>query len=294
MARSVHNAVALIIALASTAQAQPAFRQTNCAEPMGGTSTDLAFVSPLAAGSLLVVAVTLQGMTGEFTSITDTQGNAYFPAFPILRGPFNYSSQIWYSPSAAQAGPDTVTVTASENTALIVYVNEYTGFQSAALDVTSVSIGNGGPLSSGPVTTTAAVELLFGYAVSFGQVFNPPAGFITRGTCSADMTADRVAPTTGSLSAAFKGDIGPWSAMLATFKNGSVDGGSVDGGSVDGGSVDGGSVDGGSLDGGVRRPVIVDLGCGCHTGAGPSLLGIVALLYAARRRFHASDGLLTP
>jgi hypothetical protein len=80
---------------------------------------------------------------------------------------------------------------------------------------------------------------------------------------------------------------------------GSADAGAVDGGTSDGGSdggVDAGVPDGGEPDGGVaeRGPVVVLLGCGGCSAAGPELLGLgvgLLVLLARRRATPGSSSL---
>ena len=69
----------VIVALASTASAGPAHRQSACVGAVVGTSSvALAFTAPVVAGSLLVVAVTIQGNTGVISSIIS--GGRFVPA----------------------------------------------------------------------------------------------------------------------------------------------------------------------------------------------------------------------
>jgi hypothetical protein len=293
----------LSVTLAAAAGAQPSYRQSDCQQPLNGTGTSFQFPSPVVGGNLLVVALTVQSLTAQVSSVTDNLGNVYQPAFPMVRGEFNYSHQVWYA-QAAHGGSDTVEVTVDEYTQIILYLHEYGGFEgSAVLDATSVATGSGGLMDSGMVTLSSEPELLFAYAVSIATVDQPPPGFTQRETCSNDMDADRVVLAGGTYNAAFQGSNGPWSSMLLAFKSeppdagddaGSGDGGGTDAGLADGGasdaglsdagSSDAGSGDGGPADGGVDENGLLGFHtCGCSSAGAPLLLGVLLVAVARRR-----------
>src|SRR5205807_670723 len=120
------------------------------------------------AGNFLIVTGTAARPAGTIT-ISDTAGNTYLPAIgPVTDPGQDTTAYLWYVPSA-KGGPNTVTLTPTSARALEIHLSEWVGLASASpVDQIATATGNGTAVSAGPVTTTTAGELVFGY----GFVFN--------------------------------------------------------------------------------------------------------------------------
>ncbi len=265
---------------ATVASAKPEYRQSTCIGPQPGTSLGLAFPQDVAPQSLLVVGVTVLGLTSQITAVTDSLGHQFRPASPLQVGAFNVMTQVWYATGVAAGGPDTVTISFSELSQIIIYVHEYGGFEGGAeVDAMASAVGTGTQMISGPVTTTTVPELLFAYGVSHATAFTPPAGFTTREQCSNDMSADLVVETVGTWNAVFEQSDGAWTSTLVAFKDASPDAGSA--GPPDAGPPDAGQPDAALPDAG-QGPISFRTS-GCSVGAGPSCLALLWLYRRLRR-----------
>jgi hypothetical protein len=223
------------------------------------------------------------------TSVTDKQGNVYFPVLPIQRFMDRTGSeQSFYAPGII-GGLDAVTVTVSAPIPQrIVFIHEYGGFAATVrVDAVSTRLGVGLVIDPGPITTTSADELLFAHAVS-AWVRSVGTGFTPRGTCQQDMTADGLARTPGIYQASFANNSSdPWWAMIAAFRAEAPDGGSgTDGGAGDSGNSMNDSGPATAADAS-RGPLGANLGCGCGERAvypGFLLAAIATAAFASRRR----------
>ena len=122
---------------------------------------------------------------------------AHLQAAPVARGT-GLSQAIYYAPNVrtAAAGTNKVTVTFSQAAAYVdVRITEYSGLDlSNPLDKAGSASGSSSSSSSGSVTTTSAIELVFGAGMTDGNFTASSLGFTTRIITSpdADIVFDRV------------------------------------------------------------------------------------------------------
>ena len=200
---------------------QPTFVQGGANNGGNVNSISAAFPSSVGTGHLLVAAVGYAGnnIDSVALTVTDSLGNSWVSAVGPVRRDTHGVAQIFYVKSSL-GGADTVTVTSnSGNAYLELYVHEYNGTDtSAPLDVTASGQGSSTTPSTSAVTTTAANEVIFGYA----GLTNPGAagsGFTARETLGGDVSEDELVTATGSYSATFsQPSTGQWIALMATFK----------------------------------------------------------------------------
>ena len=174
------------------------------------------FKSNTTQGNTIIVAASTEGPA--ITSVVDTQGNLYVQAVAST------SNAIWYATSI-KGGSDTVTANFATSTGFsLIYIHEYSGLATnPALDQesteTSVEDGPGTAVSSAPVTTTQASELIFGYASVDNCVAGGSTGFTARQTAGCNMSEDMIVSATGTYSATFtQSSKGGWVGFIATFK----------------------------------------------------------------------------
>jgi hypothetical protein len=194
-----------------------AFVQANTIKPTAAT-TMLALATNVGAHDAIVVCLNYPTASGAtLSAISDTLGNTY----SVVVGPIDAAGDIHYVAVAADsmAGGDTVTVTlsAAPVNGSDLLVMEYSGLALAnAFDVSAQASGNGTALSSGPATTTAAHELVLGYAEAPSA--SPGIGFTQRALLSGNLTEDKVVSTAGTYDATATTTTGAWVMVLATFK----------------------------------------------------------------------------
>ncbi len=149
------------------------------------TSEPQAFGSAVATGSLLV-AVCSWINAGVTCSVADSINGAY-TAGPAMVSSGN-NLQLFYFPNSA-AGADTVTFSFSGAGAIFIHVAvlEYSGVKTTSpSDGSHEGTGSSGTApDSGPLTTTGASDLLFGYAnASSGRTWAAQANFTKETTAT--------------------------------------------------------------------------------------------------------------
>jgi hypothetical protein len=182
--------------------------QSNYGTPQTAqTSVAVKFSAAQLAGDLNVVAVGWNDSTSTVSSVTDTVGNTYTRAVGPTTVSGAASQSIYYAKNiaAASAGANTVTVAFSTAAQYPdVRILEYSGADQAnPVDVTAAGNGNSATSSSGAVTTTNPIDLLFGANLVLTSTTGPGAGFTTRLLTSpdADIAEDELVTTTGSYTA---------------------------------------------------------------------------------------------
>jgi hypothetical protein len=278
------------------------FVQANAAETGGGPLL-LPLRHPSQPGNTIVVALRCGADAG--LAVVDNAGNAYTVAVGPTAGVGGLSPvvvEIAYA-WGIDAGPIPLELTVSCPADLEAHVLEYAGLGPGdPFDQASVaSSATTTILNSGPVTTTAPDEVLIGWGYSLGLAA-PGSGFVARDLFNGNLVEDQVVSSVGSYSATASATDPTWVMQLATFKIASTaDGGRVDGGLSDGGLSDGGVADGGGADGGVDDAGAgADAGavgagtlpsagsyavaCGCGATGLPSVLAVLLVLVARRRR----------
>src|SRR5581483_7004810 len=149
-----------------------AFVQGASATPQSPQSTiSVTYPQAQAAGNTNIVAVGWNDATSTVASVTDSAGNSYRLAAPVARGS-GVSQAIYYASNiaAAGAGSNVVTVTLSRAAPWPdIRILEYSGLDpTSPFDVATSAAGSSGNASSGPVTTTAQSELIFGAGITTG------------------------------------------------------------------------------------------------------------------------------
>jgi hypothetical protein len=182
-----------------------------------------AFTSNVAAGSLIVVAVSVATNTETATCAGSRNGSFTLAVGPTRNGSLGgseFSCWIFFFPNSA-AGSETVTVTFS---ASLPYrrlnILEYSGIAtSSALDGSAENIGATGTADSGSDSTSVANELIFGYGLQDAGDITAGTGFTPRTEADGyDQTEDKNGVTAGSYNATFGGSSARWIAQMATFK----------------------------------------------------------------------------
>jgi hypothetical protein len=197
----------------------PAFVQVNSAAQTSSSSMAVSYNSAQTAGDLNIVAAGWGDTTANVSSVTDSLGNTY----TLAAGPTSGTGlrQVMYYATNIKAGSNTVTVnfTTSANYP-DVRILEYAGV--STLDVTASATGNSATPSCGPVTTTAASELVFATDTAGPSNSGPGAGYTQRVIDAfGSLAEDEIASSTGSYSAsASLQSSGDWVIQMATFKSG--------------------------------------------------------------------------
>jgi hypothetical protein len=167
------------------------------------------------AGDTIVVAAELD--SDAPLQVTDSRGEIYHLAAVVPRGPLSVQIGVWYAIGVA-AGTHTVSLTFDGITVwnlISAYVHAYSGI--SALDAASwKSSSNTTAMSSGAITTTAANDLLFGFAVT--SYASPAVGFQARRTDDQDLTEDCIVPTASTVQALATATKAPWAMVGVAFR----------------------------------------------------------------------------
>ena len=199
------------------------FVQVAAATPQTTTSTvNVAFPGAQTAGNLNVVVVGWNDSAAVVQSITDSAGNSYALAYGPTTGTALRES-IYYAKNIAGSGSNSVTVVFNQGAIRAdVRILEYSGVDpSNPLDVATGTSGNSNIADSGPVTTTAANELIFGADMVTANTIVAGAPFTARTITSpdSDIAEDRVVNVPGSYhSWAPLSATGAWVMQVVTFR----------------------------------------------------------------------------
>ncbi len=196
------------------------------------------FASTNSPGDLIVVAVTIGATASDHqVSVTDTQGNTYYPATPLVTWRTDgggTSAQLFYAANV-RAGSNSVTMTELDpggggalggvgNAFNGLAIHEYSGMALASpLDVSSVSNGITGPgpttISSGTAMTSVNGDLIFGYGNNYGGALSAGSGFTIRQTPDG-VSEDMVQTTAGPVAATMgeSADNSPYAMLMAAFR----------------------------------------------------------------------------
>jgi glycine cleavage system regulatory protein len=223
------GAVAGCVSPAEESASESALSSVSWVQTATGTeSTHATFASAETAGDLNVVVMGWGDDTTTITGVSDTRGNSYFVAAPMVTGTGSVSpplrQTIYYAKNVA-AGSNTVTVSFSGTPSYPdLKILEYSGADSTApLDVAVSASGTSstGTVASGSATTTAANELIVGAGMTTDRFSGPGASFTQRVLSSdGNLVEDRLVSTAGSYSAtiALDGNEQSWLVQLVTFK----------------------------------------------------------------------------
>jgi hypothetical protein len=202
--------------------------------PVGSaTSVSKAFVSLQTAGNLNVVVINLGKNSGTFTetiaSVTDTQGNIYYPATSLDRmtdgGGNGDGLIIYYSPNI-YSGSNTITVaTSSAVDFFAISILEYSGIGLLnPLDVTSSVILNGlhvsTSASTGFINTTNANDLVIGAFCLFNGPSSSDPDYSVRSNFYTILVQDKIVSSIGSYtSTAVSLNDSGWIGQIVSFKD---------------------------------------------------------------------------
>jgi hypothetical protein len=180
----------------------------------GGNVVTVPLPHPVAAGDTIIVGA--DATAGADIGVTDSFGSVYTIAFSTDDGQ-GVEGGIAYAINVA-GGTEAVTFTLDSDGStqfFEVYVHEYSGI--GALDAATGQVGTSPTLESGFVTTTAANDLIFGYAVTGSATAGD--GFTSRLTFNSNLTEDENLQAPGPVEATAKlvgGD--HWIMEMAAFE----------------------------------------------------------------------------
>ena len=175
----------------------------------------LSFGAPTTAGNLVIVSFDFSGTT--FSSITDSQGNAFTQVGSEVTSPGGAKTRMYYAKSI-KGGAETVTVNlAGTSPALEVYIAEYSGADpTSPLDASSQAAGSSSAVSSGAFTTTTANDVLVAFCVGDTSC-NAGSGFAARSTFHNNLLEDATIGAPGSYAATATAGAG-WAMVAAAFR----------------------------------------------------------------------------
>ncbi len=201
-----------------------AFVQQNSATPQTTeNSVTVTYSAAQTAGDTNIVAIGWNSASSSVSSVTDSEGNSYQAAVPLLAGS-SLSQIIYYAANikAAGAGRNVVTV---EFSASVPYADiralEYSGLATASpFDAGASASGNSATANSGSVRTTNANDLIFGAGMTETTFQAAGAGFTNRVITAqdGDIAEDEMVSTTGSYAATAPLMAGEWLMQIAAFK----------------------------------------------------------------------------
>jgi hypothetical protein len=179
------------------------------------------------AGNTNIVPVCWDGTTSSVTGVSDTSGNVYAVAAPVVGLSGTASCTMYYAANirAAAAGANVVKVTFSASVLdPDVRIAEYSGLSTTPLDVSAGATGNGYTASSGTAMTTAAGDLIVGSDYLQTGTDGPGPGFTSRIITEpdSDILEDEVAGAAGAYAASAPIYGGWWVMQMAAFKAATV------------------------------------------------------------------------
>ena len=204
----------------------------------GATSTSsLAFAAGNSAGNWIGVVIRA-GSSGATLTVSDATGNVYRKAVQLnvtVDQPAGHTLAIFYAENI-KAGPNTITVASTIATTLRFAILEYAGVAlTNSLDRSAATQGTSATPTSGPVTTTAAGDLLLAAIASAnGRTFTAGGGYVIQDRVPAAPNTKLVAEhqiqaAAGTVSAtAALSASDNWGAAMAAFRAGGGGGGGGD------------------------------------------------------------------
>jgi hypothetical protein len=200
-----------------------AYRQQASAVPVSGQTVVTTYASAQLAADTNIVIVGWNDATSTITSVTDSAGNAYQVAAPVVRGT-GLSQAIYYAPNikATGAGTNKVTVSFSRS---VPYPDvrslEYVGLDPASPpDGSASASGSSASANSGSAATTGTNDLLVGAGTTATVFTAPGTGYTKRVITNpdGDIAEDQIVTPAGTFNATAPLVSGPWVMQLAAFK----------------------------------------------------------------------------
>jgi len=182
--------------------------------------------NPQGKGNLNVVIAGWSDTSAQVSSITDTEGNTYVMALPVIQGT-SLSQVIYYAKNIKGDGAtaNTITVSFSRSAASPdIRVLEYSGPDpNSPLDAFALAAGNGALADTGVCTTTSATEVIVAAATVGTLVSAAGPGFTTvDNTSIGDNVEHQITSATGSCEATTVLQGGNWVIQSVSFKAGSA------------------------------------------------------------------------
>jgi hypothetical protein len=181
-------------------------------------------VSPQAAGNLNVLIVGWNDVAASVASVTDTEGNTYTAALPVVNGTA-LRQVIYYAKNIVGDGggtPNTITVTFNQAAQFPdLQIVEYSGLDTAApLDAAAGAFGTGLLADTGACTTTAPVEVIVAGTTVSNAVAGAGPGFdFLIITGNGDGTEHQITSVAGSCEATMAMDVSSnWVTQVVTLK----------------------------------------------------------------------------
>ena len=189
-------------------------------------SASLAFPSDNVSGNWIGVIIRAGGINQGLT-VTDTRGNSYRLAVQFNETVDGTTLGIFFAENI-RGGANVVTVAGTQTNTLRFAVVEYAGVAAtSSLDAVATAQGTSSTPSVGPITTTAAGDLVLGLVSTANPAtFTPGSGYTVEQWVPSEPGAklileDRMLTTAGSVSAgASLGASDTWGAAIAAFRAG--------------------------------------------------------------------------
>ena len=198
----------------------PTLVQAVGVEQSGGGAINLPYGSDVTAGNVLVAAYAALGLDGvtNTVTITDSLSNTWALAGATTVAANTYGMAIYWT-RTTNGGADTVTATPSAFGGGLGRLGVHELAHVTALDQTAGAIGPAYPLDSGPITTTHAVEMLFGWGASPSGISTPGPGFTIAADVGGEATEYQAVASAGTYHVTFPGDgaSSGWVITAATF-----------------------------------------------------------------------------
>jgi chitodextrinase len=203
-----------------------AFVQSNFATPQSSQSqVATTYAAAQAAGDLNVVVIGWNDSSATVSSVTDSSGNTYAVAAPPALVSGLLSQTIYFAKNivGAPANGNIVTVKFNGSAAYPdIRILEYAGMDPTnPLDMADAATGNSTTATSAAITTTNAIDLIFGANIVYTSTSGPGSGFTSRMITSSDgdIAEDRVVTAAGSYTASAPlTRAGPWIMQVVAFK----------------------------------------------------------------------------
>jgi hypothetical protein len=203
-------------AISNARGAAASVQATARAATVASKSLSLSFPANTVAGDIVLVAFDYDSNSVP-SSVTDSQGNVFYPVGNQLTSPGGSRSRVYYAKNI-KGGADTVTVNLSANSGYIeLYLSEYTGVdQKNPIDAQAGASGHAGSVSSGNSTTTTTGDVIFGYCVA-DWTCTAGSGFAARSTFNKNLIEDKLAGAAGTYVATGSATNG-WTMQLVALK----------------------------------------------------------------------------
>ncbi len=192
------------------------------------TSLTATLPAPSTSGDLLVLSASVYtGATNHLTSVTDSAGNIWQKVNAWSTASHNSDGELWYAANATAA--TTVTAHVGAAASIAFEVQEFSGIATSnPLDLSAGASTTGTTANSGPLTPSAAGELLIGFVAGHASaqaMTVTPAGYTTQpqqtstGNVATVLTGYQVLSPAGpaSFGASFPAAM-YWASGLAAFK----------------------------------------------------------------------------